>query len=301
MKIFSLFISLLLIISCAQLIPDSDYEYRKELFETQLEGAIEKYLNCEFSCNENANKFSTTFTGADDVLLGLKSRKSWKCTKIEIIESTIKGRYRIYPFSKGLSISLANDDGSLYVLNYGFFKELIDNDFFRIIESSFNFEGWDYIYQQEYDEFDKNEVISLKPTYRTVLRSPEEDKHNHLWGSPVIIKENNKETVYLFIISYEASDWLFIQEENSLSVIADTLNYKFDTIKIDRETYSGILGARISELAYFQLTKDQMQNIFFAETLKFKINGKSRNLKTIVPNKTKLYFRKFLKSTKSLW
>lgn len=277
------------------MLQDSNYEYRKELFNAQLNGANDKFLNNEFTFNDNSIDFSSKFTGKDEVILALKSKESWKCNKIIIIEETIKGGYRTYPFSEGLSIFLASDNNITLNLNYGFFKELINNNCLLVNEESFNYEGWDFIYKQNYDEFDKREIISLEPTFRSVLRSPDEDKTNHLWGSPIIIKEKDKEPTYLFMVRYEASDWLFIQENNSLLVIADTLNYSFDSVKIERDTFKGILGARIVEIVYYQFSKEQMQNIFFANNLKFKINSKKGFLKTIVPNRTKMYWRKFFR------
>ena len=295
MKIVSLCISLLLLISCAQILQDSNYEYRKELFNAQLSGANDKFLNNEFTFNENPIDFSSKFTGKDQVILTLKSKESWNCNKIMILEETIKGGYRTYPFSDGLAITLTSNDNITFNLNLGFFKELINNDCLRTSEESFKFDGWDFIYKKTYDEFDKKEIIRLEPTFRSVIRSPEKDKNNHLWGSPILIKEENKEPIYLFMIRYEASDWIFIQENNSLLVIADTLNYSFNSVKIERDTFKGILGARIVEIAYYQFSKEQMKNIFFANNLKVKINSNKGSLKTTVPNMTKLYWRRFFK------
>jgi len=309
MKIVSLCISLLLLISCAHISQGSNYENRyeqinyenrKELFDAQLSGANDKFLNNEFTFNENSIDFSSKFTGKDEVVLALKSKESWKCDEIMIMEETIKDGYRTYPYilgispiSKGLSVFLTSDDNITLNLNYGFFKELINNNRLLVNEESFSYEGWDFIYKRNYDEFVKREIIRLKPTYRSVLRSPDEDKINHLWGTPIIIKEVNKIPTYLFMIRYEASDWIFIQENNSFFVIADTLNYNFDSVKIERDTFNGILGARIVEEVYFQFTKEQMENIFFADNLKFKVNSKKGFIKTVVPNSTKLYWRKF--------
>ena len=302
MKEFILSVSLItifsIIISCASIMQDSNYEYRKQIFTSYKEGAEKEYLNNEFTYNKNFTGYTSEFARKDEIISTLKSKEYWKCQSVLILEETIKDGYRTYPFNKGISVVLVSNDNLSLSINLSFFKELINNGCLVMSDKNFNYEGWEFIYQKNYDEFDKREVVKLRPTYRSVLRSPEKDKHNHLWGVPIIIKEEDKEPIYLFNIVYEADNWIFIHENNSLSVIADTLSFNFNTIKIDRDTFTDMLGtrARIIEKAYYELSKDQMKNIFFANTLKLKINSDKGYIKTVVPQRTKFYWRKFYES-----
>lgn len=80
---------------------------------------------------------------------------------------------------------------------------------------------------------------------------------------------------YALIVEYWATDWIFIGEGESLAFLIDgkRVGYSGEGSSKHRSTTTGMQGAVIQEVAYYQVTADFLHQIASAKEVRLRVNG----------------------------
>jgi hypothetical protein len=98
-----------------------------------------------------------------------------------------------------------------------------------------------------------------------------------------------------FEIGYYASEWIFIEKGNSLTILADTNKIRLSGAgsRGDREVTS---AGRIQERAYYSVTKQEYEQIMNASKVELKLSGDKYFIEGNLNKKNKANLQKFYRN-----
>lgn len=103
---------------------------------------------------------------------------------------------------------------------------------------------------------------------------------NSVWlnAQRFISKDGRK--IYSLIVQYWDTDWLFINEGETLVLLIDGIRFGFsgEGSSRHRDVATGMQGAAIEETAWYDVTTDTLQKISEAKVVKMKIVGSTRDV-----------------------
>ncbi|MCA9811733.1 MAG: hypothetical protein KC483_02600 [Nitrosarchaeum sp.] len=149
-----------------------------------------------------------------------------------------------------------------------------------------------YGVESTYDEFEK--------TTRTALHSNVLDGGHATLSSVqasamnIIQYKKPDTTIYQLQYIYVADEWLFIGEDNSLSLLVDGEKYDFSAYDNFRETIDYMGGVKIREYVYYPVSKDMLEKIANAKIVKVKVSGRQYYVQSQFNKSNFKNFKKFL-------
>jgi hypothetical protein len=160
---------------------------------------------------------------------------------------------------------------------------------------------WGYIYHIEKFPQDSLEFHYLRPTSETLLQKKDRTNYNdYFWGTPLFVY-SPEDTLYLFQIFHQGFDLLHLNPDSlALKISVDSLQFEYKKELFDNKMGVFIyqcfqkLGFSLeNERDYFEIQPEEMQHLFNAKETEFHIIGDKREVKFIIPDKTKKYWKKF--------
>lgn len=134
----------------------------------------------------------------------------------------------------------------------------------------------------KYDDFS-----SFRLTDNTVPNSGSRVDLNAMY----VIRDSSDKLLRLFI-NYYSSDWLFIEEGNSLTFVADG-----EKIKLSGKGSSSYRdvrsGGNVRETAYYNISKENYKTLFSADLVEFKLSGSKVYLERKLNKRNKENMKRF--------
>lgn len=160
--------------------------------------------------------------------------------------------------------------------------------FFSCTASYKNYQ--DYEVKTTYDEFEKRDRNVL--VWNLVNANV-----NYLNVTLINIYDHkNKTSETSLEIVYSAEDWLFIKEDNSLSILIDGEKYDYNTIgNVVRNTDKNYNKVYTIERAFYDVPKDILYKIANAKSVKVKVSGNPYFVTGEFTKKNYENFKRFLK------
>ena len=129
-----------------------------------------------------------------------------------------------------------------------------------------------YSFKSSYDKFDNYKKFELQANNLGKKNSFYIGSHDTYLNAQCFIMDSIIK--YSLIVNYNASDWLFIEEGESLIMLIDGKRLGFSGKgSIDhRNTYSSP-SVSIQEIAYYDITKQEFEQIVNGDKIEIKLSG----------------------------
>jgi len=144
------------------------------------------------------------------------------------------------------------------------------------------------------DEFDGYTIDRMSGNY--IKDSDLLNLKNSVWLNAQRYISKDGQRTYSFIVQLWDTDWIFINEGETLVLLIDGTRYGFSgkgSIK-HREVTTGIQGAVIKESAWYDASVDILQKLSNAKAVKMKIVGATRNVTRELSSENINNFKRFV-------
>lgn len=144
------------------------------------------------------------------------------------------------------------------------------------------------------DEFDGYTIDRMTGNY--IKDSDVLNTKNSVWLNAQRYLSKDGQKMYSLIVQYWDSDWLFINEGESLVLLIDATRYGFSgkgSIE-HRDVTTGMQSAVIKESAWYDVDPEILQKISDAKIVKMKIVGATRDVTRELSPDNISNFKKFV-------
>jgi hypothetical protein len=144
------------------------------------------------------------------------------------------------------------------------------------------------------DEFDGYKIDRMTGNY--IKDSDVLNLKNSVWlNAQRFIAKDGKRT-YSLIVQYWDTDWLFVNEGETLVLLIDGSRYGFSGKGSGehRDVTTGMQGAVIKESAWYDIDKNTLIKLADAKTVKMKIVGATRNITRELAPENIANYKKFV-------
>jgi hypothetical protein len=149
-----------------------------------------------------------------------------------------------------------------------------------------------YSFKSTYDKFDNVKKFQLQANNLGQKNVGFIGSHDTYLNAICIAKDST--IIYLLEVNYNADSWLFIDEGESLVMLIDEKRLGFTGKgSSDHRNIYGSSSVSIQEFAYYDITKQQFEQIITGNKIELKLTGQKGYEKFFFTNGNKAAFKKF--------